>query len=116
MPLRLIEMVLPADQVAEARELFQEQPLVDVWYDQLSETQVLIKILVEVEKTEALIDRLEKYFSVVAGFRLIMLPVAASVPRIEAEEKAPAEAAPSPEEKQRQAEKGQPGGALYSDS
>jgi uncharacterized hydrophobic protein (TIGR00341 family) len=105
MPLRLIEMVLPESQVAEARELLQEQPLVDVWYDQLSETQVLIKILVEVENTEALLDLLEKYFSVVEGFRLIMLPVAASIPRVEAEEKAPAEETLSPEEKQRQAER-----------
>jgi uncharacterized hydrophobic protein (TIGR00341 family) len=105
MLLRLIEMVLPENQVAEARELLQEQPLVDVWYDQLSETQVLIKILVEVENTEALLDLLEKYFSVVEGFRLIMLPVAASIPRVEAEKKAPAEETLSPEEKQRQAER-----------
>jgi uncharacterized hydrophobic protein (TIGR00341 family) len=103
-PLRLIEMVLPADQVAEAKELLQERPLVDVWYDQLSETQVLIKILVELEQTEELLDSLEKYFSVVEGFRLILLPVAASIPRIE-EEKPKEEESPSPENQKRQAER-----------
>jgi uncharacterized hydrophobic protein (TIGR00341 family) len=103
-PLRLIEMVLPANHVAEAKELFQEQPLVDVWYDQLSETQVLIKVLVEVEHSEQLIDSLEKYFSVAEGFRLILLPVAASIPRIE-EEKPQEEESPSPEDQQRQAER-----------
>jgi uncharacterized hydrophobic protein (TIGR00341 family) len=105
MPLRLIEMVLPANHVSEARELFQDQSLVDVWYDQLSETQVLIKILVEVEHTEELLDSLEKYFSVVEGFRLILLPVAASIPRIETDERPNKEESPSPEEQQRQAER-----------
>jgi uncharacterized hydrophobic protein (TIGR00341 family) len=104
MPLRLIEMVLPENQVAEAKELFKEQPLVDVWYDQLSDTQVLIKVLLEVEHTEQLIDSLDKYFSVVEGFRLILLPVAASIPRIE-EEETKEEEAPSPEDQKRQAER-----------
>jgi uncharacterized hydrophobic protein (TIGR00341 family) len=105
MPLRLIEMVLPANHVAEAKELFQERPLVDVWYDQLSETQVLIKILVELEHTEELLDSLEKYFSVVEGFRLILLPVAASIPRIETEEKPKEEESLSPADQKRQAER-----------
>jgi uncharacterized hydrophobic protein (TIGR00341 family) len=107
MPLRLIEMVLSTDHVAEAKELLQERPLVDVWYDQLSETQVLIKILVELEQTEELLDSLEKYFSVVEGFRLIMLPVAASIPRIETEERAKEkeEETPVAENQKRQAER-----------
>ncbi|HZE21218.1 MAG TPA: hypothetical protein VE082_04110, partial [Desulfobaccales bacterium] len=104
MPLRLIEMVLPADHVAEAKEVFREQSLVDVWYDQLSETQVLIKVLVEVEHSEELIDSLDKYFSVVEGFRLILLPVSASIPRIEEEENKEEETL-SPEDQKRQAER-----------
>jgi uncharacterized hydrophobic protein (TIGR00341 family) len=106
MPLRLIEMVLPADHVQEVQDLFTEHPVVDVWYDQLSETQTLIKILVSVEDSETLIDLLEKYFSPVKGFRLILLPVAASIPRMETPEEAAAKekaaeqpAAPSPPER-----------------
>jgi len=86
MPLRLLEMVLPAGQVDEVKEILKDEPIVDVWYDQISETQVLVKILASVEETEHLIDLADKHFSMVEGFRLILLPVAASVPRVEEEE------------------------------
>jgi uncharacterized hydrophobic protein (TIGR00341 family) len=89
-PQRLIEMVLPASSAEEARQLLQGQKVIDVWYDQLSETQTLIKILVSVEETEPLIDVLDQHYSQVEGFRLVLLPVAATLPRLEvAEEKAP---------------------------
>jgi uncharacterized hydrophobic protein (TIGR00341 family) len=98
MPQRLIEMVLPENLVDEARQLLQEQKVIDVWYDRLSESQTLIIILVSVEESEPLIDFLDNHYSHVDGFRLIILAVAASMPRIE-EEKPP----PSQEEKERRA-------------
>lgn len=107
MPLRLIEMVLPERQVEEAKEVLQGHPVVDVWYDRLSESQVLVKILVEVEQSEALIDALDQHFSIAEGFRLILLPVVASLPRVEVEpeKEAKKEEPPSPQEAQRQAER-----------
>ena len=102
MPLRLLEMVLPAGQVDEVKELVKEEPIVDVWYDQLSETQVLVKILASLEETEHLIDLAEKHFSMLDGFRLILLPVAASLPRVEEEEKLKP---PEPEEEKKKAER-----------
>jgi uncharacterized hydrophobic protein (TIGR00341 family) len=86
MPLRLLEMVLPEGHIDEVKELLEGEPIVDVWYDQLVADQVLIKILASVEETEHLIDLADKHFSMVEGFRLILLPVAASVPRVEEEE------------------------------
>jgi uncharacterized hydrophobic protein (TIGR00341 family) len=107
MPLRLIEMVLPEPQVGEAKELLQGHPVADVWYDRLSKTQVLVKILVEAEQSEALMDALDGHFAVADGFRLILLPVVASLPRVEVEpeQEAAKEAPPSPQEAQRQAER-----------
>jgi uncharacterized hydrophobic protein (TIGR00341 family) len=102
MPLRLLEMMLSAGHVDEVKELLKDEPIVDVWYDQLSETQVLIKILASMEETENLIDLLDKNFSVVDGFRIILLPVAASVPRVEEEEKPKK---PDPEEERKKAER-----------
>jgi uncharacterized hydrophobic protein (TIGR00341 family) len=102
MPLRLLEMVLPEGHVHEVKELLEDEPIVDVWYDQISETQVLIKILASMEETEHLIDLLDKHFSMVEGFRLILLPVAASVPRVEEEEKVKQ---PEPEEERKKAER-----------
>ena len=102
MPLRLLEMVLPTGHVDEVKELLSEEPVVDVWYDQLSEDQVLIKILASVEETEHLIDLLDKNFSTIENFRLILLPVAASVPRVEEENQAQQ---PDPEEERKKAER-----------
>lgn len=100
MALRLLEMVLPAGHVGEVKKLVAKEPVVDVWYDQLSETRVLIKILATMEETEHLIDLLEQNFSLVDGFRLLLLPVAASVPRVEEEEKQS-----DPEEERKKAER-----------
>jgi uncharacterized hydrophobic protein (TIGR00341 family) len=83
MPFRLIEMVLPENWVEEAKELLQGPQIVDVWYDRISERQTLLKILVSMEETEPLIDLLDKHYSNIEGFRLILLPVVASVPRLE---------------------------------
>ncbi|MEW6386302.1 MAG: TIGR00341 family protein [Thermodesulfobacteriota bacterium] len=105
MPLRLIEMVLPQEHVEEARELLREQPVVDVWYDQLSEKQTLIKILVSLEETEHLIDLLDKHYSVVDGFRLILLPVAASIPRQEEPEEAAQKGEEAPPEAKKKPER-----------
>jgi uncharacterized hydrophobic protein (TIGR00341 family) len=91
MPLRLIEMVLAEGFVEEAQQLLQEQKPIDVWYDRLSESQTLIKILISAEKSEPLMDLLEGRFSQVNGFRLILLPVSTSLPRIEEEERPPAD-------------------------
>jgi uncharacterized hydrophobic protein (TIGR00341 family) len=93
MPLRLLEMVLPENQIKTVQELLAERPVVDVWYDRLSDTQTLVKILVSTEETEPLIDLFEQNFSIESGFRIILLPVAASVPRVEEPEEKPAEKA-----------------------
>jgi uncharacterized hydrophobic protein (TIGR00341 family) len=100
MPQRLIEMVLPESSVAEARQLLQEQKIIDVWYNPLTESQTLIKILVSVEESEPLIDVLDKHYSSVEGFRLVLLPVSATLPRLEIEEE---KTPPSPEENEKRA-------------
>jgi cell fate (sporulation/competence/biofilm development) regulator YmcA (YheA/YmcA/DUF963 family) len=52
MPRRLIEMVLPEQQIANVQKLLEDRPVVDVWYDKLSESLTLVKILVSTEETE----------------------------------------------------------------
>ena len=91
MPLRLIEMVTPSDHMGALKDLLEDRPVEEFWYDHISENQALIKILARLEETEALIDLLNEKFSQVPGFRLILLPVAASLPRVEEEK--PSEAA-----------------------
>lgn len=93
MPLRLLELVIPEEHLKEAEALLQEEPVANIWYDRISEQQTLLRILAPVEETEHLMDLLDKRFGSEPWFRLILLPVAASIPRVE--EPPPEEAAPS---------------------
>lgn len=102
MPLRLLEVVLPVDQVAAVDAMFQEKPVVNIWYDQLSEQQVLLKILAQAEETEHLMDLLAQRFGSEPWFRLVLLPVTASLPRVEEPAAVPAgEAEPQESEKKK---------------
>lgn len=83
MALRLIEIVLPDENSKGVQGLLKEQQLSGIWYEGLSEGKTLVKILLLAEKTEAVLDILEKNFSMITGFRIIILPVEASVPRPE---------------------------------
>jgi uncharacterized hydrophobic protein (TIGR00341 family) len=104
MALRLIELVVPQRFVQEAQELLAEQQVNNAWYHQLDEEQTLIKFVVSAEKSESLIDAADRHFSHIVGFRLILLPVAASLPHLEEGPPAEApEANPNKEEGKRQA-------------
>ncbi len=99
MPLRLIEMVIPAREQLALEELLRSdhlsvigiwmQPIMGVWelpvegkwQKRFSQDFILVKAILSTEETEGLMDLLEKRFSHVEGFRLSLLPVEATVPR-----------------------------------
>ena len=80
MPLRLLEVVLPDQHLKEAEELLRENPVIEVWYNRISEQQTILKILATAEETEHLMDQLDQHFASQPWFRLILLPVSASLP------------------------------------
>lgn len=99
MVLRLIEIVLPEEEKEDLERLLTrddlpvlgvwiepmlgiwERPVGGVWLKTFTEKQILVKILVSTTESEAVIDRLEKRFRRAEGCRLVVLPVAASLPR-----------------------------------
>jgi uncharacterized hydrophobic protein (TIGR00341 family) len=83
MPLRLIEMILPQESGEPAQKLLSEQKVEGVWQETISGGRVLLRILLLAEESEPLIDLLEKQFSGSQEFRLILIPVAGSLPRVE---------------------------------
>ena len=103
MALRLLEMVLPEEHLGEVEQLLKDEPVVQVWYDRISEQQTLLKILATAEETEHLMDLLNQRFASEPWFRLILLPVAASLPRMEEppEEEAASPEGEAPEKKER---------------
>jgi uncharacterized hydrophobic protein (TIGR00341 family) len=81
--LRLIRAYLTADRAKEVRELPGDVQVLDSWQTSVSEKLTATDILVVTEKAEAVIDALEKRFSHVEGFRVMILPVEGTVPRQE---------------------------------
>ncbi|MHC4816972.1 MAG: TIGR00341 family protein [Planctomycetota bacterium] len=90
MSLRLIELTL-ADSVADRlSEALEGVDVLEQWREPTLESRVLIRILVRTEKSEAVLDALERRFTGADGFRVILLPVEATIPR-------PPEPEPEPE-------------------
>ena len=101
MALRLIEIFLPVDEKDRVREALKDYKVLGTWQQELSEDKILIKLLLPAEETGAVLDLLEKHFSLVKaeGFRIILLPVEASIPRPQPEETPPKQEEPKPEKK-----------------
>ena len=98
MPLRLIEIILPQQEETAIKELIVGEAIIGFWREESSDTGLLIKVLLSAEETEAFLDRLESRFTSVEGFRVIMLPVEATLPRYEKKEDPPPEQLPPGEE------------------
>jgi uncharacterized hydrophobic protein (TIGR00341 family) len=81
MALRLIELILPEDQLQYAQGILKDCQAIDIWNENLQENKVLIRILLPADRTEKAMDTFEKHFSIVDGFRIILFPVEASIPR-----------------------------------
>jgi uncharacterized hydrophobic protein (TIGR00341 family) len=99
MALRLIELILPEERGKEIPELIKEHEPLGIWNETIAEGKMLIHVLLTTEATEAVMDVFEKRFSGVDGFRVILLPVEASLPRPESPEKKPSQQEePQPEQ------------------
>ena len=85
MALRLIEMVLPEKNSEEIRELLKEHPVLEHRQLRLPDGEVLVRILLQAEQGEAVLDLLGKRYAGKDGNRLVILPVEATLPRDEPE-------------------------------
>ncbi|MBV6625733.1 MAG: TIGR00341 family protein [Rivularia sp. (in: Bacteria)] len=83
MNLRLVEVYLPQEKGERFEELIVEYSSLEVWQKRLENNQLLFKILLSSGEVEPLVDCLVSQFTEVEGFRLLLLPVEASLPRVE---------------------------------
>ncbi|MGZ8184134.1 MAG: TIGR00341 family protein [Methylobacter sp.] len=98
MALRLIEMVL-AEQDGEAvLNLLKEHKVLEYRQIRLSDGEVLVRILLDAEQSEAVLDLLGERFAGKEGYRVVILAVEAALPRDEPEPADTPELA-APEEK-----------------
>jgi len=97
MALRLIEMVLQEKDGAEVRALLNEHKVLEHRQVRLSNGEVLVRILLDAEESEAVLDMLEQRSAAVEGNRVIILPVEATLPRAEEKPAAMPEELPTDE-------------------
>jgi uncharacterized hydrophobic protein (TIGR00341 family) len=90
MALRLIEMVLQEKDGAKVRELLKEHKVLEHRQVRLPDKEVLVRILLDAERNEAVLDLLEKHYSGEEGNRVVILPVEATLPRAAPEPEPPA--------------------------
>ncbi|MFW6375706.1 MAG: TIGR00341 family protein [Thermoplasmatota archaeon] len=79
--LRLIEMIIPEDKKDESCELLEDdEKALEFWYENVPEGKVVVKILVDAEKSQTVIDKLKDKFGNYDTFRLLLFHVEASIP------------------------------------
>lgn len=81
--MRLIEMVIPHGYQKEVFEVLQKCNTIEIFDLEMGNGLMLFKVLLTTEDSERTLDKLEKRFSHLKGFRIFILPVQASIPRID---------------------------------
>lgn len=87
MALRLLEVYLPANAEAELEATLAEFEFLGTWRTQLEGDKMHLHLLLDREKSGAVLDALERRFSDREGFRVVVLAAEASIPRPEPEER-----------------------------
>lgn len=83
MALRLIEIYHQRGKAEEIDFLLKDTPMLDMWHDRLPEGETITKVLINVEKTETVLNILDTFFAGDETLRIVILPVEATLPRPE---------------------------------
>jgi hypothetical protein len=87
-------MVLQEKDGAELRDLLKEHQVLEHRQLRLPDGEVLVRILLDAERNEAVLDLLENRYTGEAGNRVVVLPVEATLPRAEPKPEPETTAAP----------------------
>ncbi|RUA02103.1 MAG: TIGR00341 family protein [Deltaproteobacteria bacterium] len=80
---RLLKIILPAVHQKQAFDLLDQQEEINFWQEESTQGQFVASVLMDSGLSETVMDVFERTFSYLDGFRLVLLPVEATVPRIE---------------------------------
>lgn len=105
MALRYLQAFIPAEGQKRLSEILGDAPILGMWKDAARGDRVVIHLLVPVEESEAVIDKLVQAFDGSDCFRVVVLAPEAAVPREEPEEEEAPPAEGEDEEEASPAEK-----------
>ncbi len=83
MPLRMLEVSLPEPKLDQVSDLLEGLAVVQSWVVREENGHALVRVLLEAEETEPLTDALADRFESLEDFRLLLLPVEATLPHVE---------------------------------
>lgn len=95
MALRMLEMVLKEKDSVDVLALLAECNVLEHRHIHLAEGEVLVRILMDAEQSEPVMDLLEQRYTGVKGNRVVILPVEATLPRANAEPEIASEQSPA---------------------
>ena len=78
---RLLEIIVPRSEKNKLTEMLVEHKASWLGMTNISETNIMAKVILQAEETESLTDALEKKFSILKDFHVFLLPVEATIPR-----------------------------------
>ena len=89
MALRLLEIVVPEEATPDVLKIIEEGQITNFWQTCSCESRNIFKMIIAAEKTEKLLDTLQKKYGHLENFHMVLLPLEASYPSTrEIEEKA----------------------------
>lgn len=83
MALRFMQIFVPEDSLSQAEEILEGREILGTWRDDATRERVVIHLLVPAEETEPIMDRLDEEYAGADGFRVVLFPVEAILPRPE---------------------------------
>ena len=83
---RLIKIVLPEQHRKEALGILEDRDNIRFWQEEAADGQAVISVLTDIGDSESIMDLIERRFSSIKAFTLVLLPVQASLPREEQNE------------------------------
>ncbi len=82
MALRSVEITIPASKSELVQRLISEKEPISTWESDADDGRKVIKLLMKSERTESILDDLEKRLSVIDDYRIVLSTVEATLPRV----------------------------------
>jgi uncharacterized hydrophobic protein (TIGR00341 family) len=98
MSLRLIELIVPEQDLSDLRELLEEKGFGDTWVEAAPASPGRARMLVPADRTETVTDLIQQRYGHREGFRMLLLPIEATLPHVQEEKRRP-EQGPATEER-----------------
>lgn len=89
MVLRLMQVFLPGGPHANLEAVLESHEILGTWLDSRGADRAVVYLLVPVDQTEPVMDRLEQAYASLNGFRVVLLSTEAVAPRVKEELAAP---------------------------